>query len=847
MPQRLQRRSRHHRRYGSSGWSEYSEQKWVPGAGPLQPGFGSQDFTRPVTCRTFVVENYLPLAFAVALTWALAWPVPGRFLVRIVVAGNVHIIQAAVARAAMASQKSAPVAVTVISYVTSDPAQQGLLAIPAIVGQLSQIFIGAALAKVVAPAVVRDTKAREAAAKEVKEAKEAAAAAAAGPGPDAPPDAVALAPRSTPQSKREREPSFSPLDSLDLDGDAPFLKPRTIIPYRQLRTYEFIGIACPTPRTPTTRALWQLLAAAIIVLVLLQALSCGLFFCVALPVGRASYIDLREVFTEFRLFNQPQPELMSRAADAAPMLIPRILHQTYRTRQMPSTLRTVMQSWGRVNGQAWQARFYDDEACIDFVRREFPEYMDAYQALPKDVERSDFFSDPNESYRGRPMPPAAAHPPPPPSRAPPPPPPAAAAVPAPAAAAAAEDANMASGLLEERLIRDCTSCCSRGRLPLARAVPAVPVPYPLYPPPLLYPPPPPPPLLCPPPAAAAAAVAGGAWCAVGDWWRRSVRLCRRDKDGGTTGACAGAWNAQLLPLPPPPPIRTPLLPPPPPPPSCDDVAADVPPAAAVVPTERGGDACRTVPPTEPPAYSTGGGLTIFCLVPTTLGIGIALVRSCKGNEAIALLMTVGTNMLGVLVMPPYLRLLFLNFDAGISLNVSIPDLLLKLSLTILVPSVLGKGLRELWKPAEEFAKTHRTFLSLASTTSLACIVWQTLSGARDLLFEQRASMIVSVIVLSAAIHVFYLIINHYFVRWAAGGWAVVWLAGGWPSLAFPYVRQPTPSASGAFPTSPKDAGCPPHNHPDELARASPTSLTGSPARHLAAISSQHLAALAFPC
>lgn len=32
-------------------------------------------------------------------------------------------------------------------------------------------------------------------------------------------------------------------------------------------------------------------------------------------------------------------------------------------------------------------------------------------------------------------------------------------------------------------------------------------------------------------------------------------------------------------------------------------------------------------------------------MPTTLGIGVALVRSCKGNEAIALLLTVGTNMM----------------------------------------------------------------------------------------------------------------------------------------------------------------------------------------------------------
>lgn len=38
-----------------------------------------------------------------------------------------------------------------------------------------------------------------------------------------------------------------------------------------------------------------------------------------------------------------------------------------------------------------QVRFYDDVAATNFVRREFPEYLEAYLSLPKDVERADFF------------------------------------------------------------------------------------------------------------------------------------------------------------------------------------------------------------------------------------------------------------------------------------------------------------------------------------------------------------------------------------------------------------------------------------------------------------------------
>ncbi len=80
-----------------------------------------------------------------------------------------------------------------------------------------------------------------------------------------------------------------------------------------------------------------------------------------------------------------------------------------------------------------------------------------------------------------------------------------------------------------------------------------------------------------------------------------------------------------------------------------------------------------------------------------------------------------------------------------------------------LPSPL-QALRELCKPAEEFAKKYRTGLSLFSTSNLAFIVWQTLSGARNLLFKQSASMIISVIVLAAAVHVFYLIMNHLVVK-----------------------------------------------------------------------------------
>lgn len=76
--------------------------------------------------------------------------------------------------------------------------------------------------------------------------------------------------------------------------------------------------------------------------------------------------------------------------DEKPKLIPKIIHQTYKSSNVPKSVRSFMQSWRRLNGD-WEIRFYDDEACLDFVKREFPEYLEAYRGLPKHVERSDFF------------------------------------------------------------------------------------------------------------------------------------------------------------------------------------------------------------------------------------------------------------------------------------------------------------------------------------------------------------------------------------------------------------------------------------------------------------------------
>jgi sodium/bile acid cotransporter 7 len=155
------------------------------------------------------------------------------------------------------------------------------------------------------------------------------------------------------------------------------------------------------------------------------------------------------------------------------------------------------------------------------------------------------------------------------------------------------------------------------------------------------------------------------------------------------------------------------------------------------------------------------GAVIFCIVPTTLGIGIALVRSAKGNEAIAVLLTIISNVLGVFTMPLWLAALLADSGLG---QIDIPDLLLKLSLTTLVPSLLGKALRDCNKRAEAFAKRYRTELSMLSTANLAFVVWQTLSGARNTLFQQPIGSVLGATGLVMAVHLVLLAINYVVVR-----------------------------------------------------------------------------------
>lgn len=148
-------------------------------------------------------------------------------------------------------------------------------------------------------------------------------------------------------------------------------------------------------RLPRTHCLCKLLAVLVAVIMAVHAASCGYFFCYHFPGSgdfshRNVYDEIRDVYKLTggpRVVSQP---IQLPAVDNSPKLIPKLIHQTYKFKEVPESVIPFMESWQRQN-EGWEFRFYDDEACIQFVQREFPEYLEAYHSLPKDVERSDFF------------------------------------------------------------------------------------------------------------------------------------------------------------------------------------------------------------------------------------------------------------------------------------------------------------------------------------------------------------------------------------------------------------------------------------------------------------------------
>jgi sodium/bile acid cotransporter 7 len=147
------------------------------------------------------------------------------------------------------------------------------------------------------------------------------------------------------------------------------------------------------------------------------------------------------------------------------------------------------------------------------------------------------------------------------------------------------------------------------------------------------------------------------------------------------------------------------------------------------------------------------GLGLFCCMPTTLSSGIALTHQARGNVALALLLTVLTNTVGIFTVPFVLAQLLETFG---QVQLSGGDLLIKLCFSILLPLALGRYLQHF---VTDWIRRHRTHLAMVNNVALISIPWMKFSESSERLAQIALNSLVLVVVSGLLIHVLYLILN----------------------------------------------------------------------------------------
>ncbi|GAV60248.1 LOW QUALITY PROTEIN: DUF4137 domain-containing protein [Cephalotus follicularis] len=150
------------------------------------------------------------------------------------------------------------------------------------------------------------------------------------------------------------------------------------------------------------------------------------------------------------------------------------------------------------------------------------------------------------------------------------------------------------------------------------------------------------------------------------------------------------------------------------------------------------------------------GLAIFSCMPTTLSSGVALTQLAGGNSALALAITVISNLLGILIVPFSVSKFIAD---GVGVFVPTKQLFRNLVLTLLIPLMLGKVLRESFKGFAEFVDQNRKHFSKISAILLSLVPWIQVSRSRSLLLTVKPMVFLVAIGMGTLLHLILLTFN----------------------------------------------------------------------------------------
>lgn len=157
---------------------------------------------------------------------------------------------------------------------------------------------------------------------------------------------------------------------------------------------------------------------------------------------------------------------------------------------------------------------------------------------------------------------------------------------------------------------------------------------------------------------------------------------------------------------------------------------------------------------------TALGLVLVAIMPTTLSSGVVMTGLAGGNMAHALFITILSNCLAIFSIPVILPILLtpLNLEAGIVIDRT--AIFVKLLILVLFPLLLGLGAK---RAGFQVLPAMKKKLGMINQCIVLCIVFMSLSGARDVLLSQGSSFFL-IVPLSGAFHLILLMASFWTTR-----------------------------------------------------------------------------------
>lgn len=181
-------------------------------------------------------------------------------------------------------------------------------------------------------------------------------------------------------------------------------------------------------------------------------------------------------------------------------------------------------------------------------------------------------------------------------------------------------------------------------------------------------------------------------------------------------------------------------------------------------------------PLNPPELAVG--LALFCCMPTTLSSGVSLTQTAGANVALALALTVLSNLIGIISMPIMLSSLVAR---GAGVSVPAGPLIQNLIRTILIPLILGVIARASMPGLASWVDRSKRQLSKLSSALLSLVPWMQVSCSKEALLRIAPHQLLAAAGAGIAIHLMFLIGNAAAVRTLHLGKSS-WERSYWPSV-----------------------------------------------------------------